>query len=232
MAPLDTRFPRPSATALGMSALGVLSVGLISTGLWYDSHRSAQAVERAREQVSSGQTSQIAPEPVALTTSETSVESTTPEPTETSTESSESSASTETAEATATSVASTVPTTQAATARTVAVPQQARAAAGQPPAAAQPPAGVEPSAAPAEGSPGQGSPGEPSGPEITQPVEPGGAPGGLFPGLADIILPFLPQPNPVPPVPAAENRTAADGGAEDGAGARTTRGGEAADDQG
>ena len=69
MASLDTRFTRPSLTAVGMSALGVLSVGLITTGLWYDSHRSAQAVERARAQEEAAQTGGPTAEPIASTTS-------------------------------------------------------------------------------------------------------------------------------------------------------------------
>ncbi|MDX2357070.1 hypothetical protein [Dietzia sp. PP-33] len=223
MALRDSRFSSPSATALGMGALGVVSVGLISTGLWYDSHRSAQAVERAREQVSTAQTSQVTPEPVAVTTSERATESSTPA---SSTEGSEAPAPAEDdAGAGEVTVPSAVPVPPTAAPRAATAPQPVRQAPVQPaiPAAANPPAAAGGGTATTTDAPmGTGAtageppvePTEPAEQEITQPVEPGRAPGAL-PGFIDLVRPFLPQANVAQPAPVADDG-AADDAADDG----------------
>lgn len=219
MAPRDTRFTRPSITALGMGAVGVVSVGLISTGLWYDSHRSEQAVERARQQVNTAQTAHAAPEPVAASSSERSTGSSTPESTGNPTESPE---PPESVEVEAAAPAAIVPTE-------VAVPRQAAPRPATTLAATAPQPSVQSPAQPRVSTPatpattGDGAAaeptgdatGEPSEQEITQPVEPRPAPGGVLPGLIDLVRPFLPQPNVAQQAPAADVRTGAGTGVAD-----------------
>ena len=70
MASPGSRFSRPTTGVLGVGALGVLSVGLITGGLWYDAHRSTQAVDRAREQFAAARAAPVPPQPIASTPSE------------------------------------------------------------------------------------------------------------------------------------------------------------------
>ncbi|KAA0917948.1 hypothetical protein [Dietzia sp. ANT_WB102] len=221
MAWLDTRFTRPSFTAVGMGVLGVLSVGLISTGLWYDSHRSAQAVERARMQVESAQTAGSTAERIAGTTSERRTEPSSTDPT------TEEQGTEEPTEAHRAAVADdqTDPVSQpgapATSVPTVApVPQVA--AARQVPIVPAAPAPAAAAAAPAEDAGGTGAEADAAGDaaggvddagegglDVRQPEGPRPAPG--FP---DLLRPFLPRPN-VAPQPNTVRAEAAGAGAAD-----------------
>ncbi|MDV8002276.1 hypothetical protein [Rhodococcus sp. IEGM 1408] len=240
MALRDARFSRPSTAAFAMGAVGVLSVGLISGGLWYDSHRSAEAIDRAREQVSAGQSAQLTPEPVVAATSEqpTSAEPTSEQPTS---EPSTSETSTEPGAEESSQIPAAAPVQQWSAAQyvapatsvpTVATTRRAPAVAPQPvrqaPVVPAEPAPAAGGAQPAGGDTAQRS-NTPDSPEleVTQPGEAGFVP---LPRLQGLLLPFLPQANPAPQARVAPQAAAADGAAAatttdaaaDGAAAATT----------
>ncbi|WP_159077980.1 hypothetical protein [Dietzia sp. JS16-p6b] len=200
-----------------MGALGVVSAGLISTGLWYDSHRNALAVERAREQVSAAQTADASPEPVAVTTSEPADEGAPGDSTETSVESPD----TPVGDGPATDAGTAETGSSTAGTAQVSVPTTAAAAAAVAPrrsAQSSPPAPVAERATPSTGggatetATGDATT-EPTEQQITQPVDPAPAPGGVLPGLIDLVRPFLPQPDAVPQAPAVQQAPAAEVGA-------------------
>lgn len=182
MALRDARFSRPSTPAFAMAAVGALSVGLISGGLWYDSHRSAEAVDRAREQVSAGQSAQSTPEPVVATTSErlTSAEPT-PERT-TSEQPAESSPEKSSA------VPAAAPVQQWSAAQYVAPATSVPTA-----AATRPAPGAAARTAGDDTTARESATPVPPEFEVTQPSEPGFVP---LPRLQGLLLPFLPPANP------------------------------------
>lgn len=213
----ETRFSLPSGTAIGVGVMGVLSVGLISGGLWYDSHRSAEAVDRAREQVASEQTSQATPEQVASTMAD---EPTTKKEAPENTTSTRSATSESVAPAPREEPVMEQATASVTDAATDSAPTRVPAAASrQASVAPQPvqPAPVVPVAPVAPAQPVQQGPAadesgqeESTDPEIAQPVEPGGDTPPQF-TIPDLIRPFLPVPN----APQRNQNPAGDTGAND-----------------
>lgn len=205
MAPLDSPFSRPSTTAAGMGALSVLAVGAIATGLWYDSHRGAEAVEQAREQVSAAQVAPPTPEPVAVTTPElpTSAPTTSDEPG--SGPSSEPSVD-ETPATLSVAVPYAAPAdatpTVAAARPAPAVANPAPAVANPAPAAPAPAVGQGPAGTPPAGDPTTRETTQPGSPvlEVTRPGDTGFVP---LPLLPDRFRPFVPQADAARQAPAA-----------------------------